>query len=164
MTQLQLVNKSLGNFFLSHQKRNFLKAFTNGTSAAMLLKREVEFIFRVFRVACTCGFLPVQVNVSWAELVPLSSWKYKFWFLVFLLNGIHKIVSFVRTCLSDEETPLHQLVLHFMLVVAAPMYSHWYFLMFIKYPDEFRSIFKMTMTGTMKGNSPVKSRQFFNYY
>ena len=121
-------------------------------ATTMLTLKERQEVLKWFRCFCTIGLLPMQVDVEgWkvrADTTTLS-WASKAWYASFVAHSLYKILNFIYTLLFFHGIPLHQMIIHGVLASAAADFSLWYYILYVKYPNENAALIRMTLTRTI---------------
>ena len=116
----------------------------------MLNTAERFEVLRMIRFWCKVGLFPIKVNLATWELLPVrAKWRCHFWFFLLALHALYKLVGLAYWL--KVGIPLHQAVVHAVLAIAAPVYSYWYYVLYIKYPHLFGVYLNMTLTGNKGG-------------
>ena len=96
------------------------------------------------------SLFPVQVDIELWELRALTRWRTLTCFIsygLFVANTGYKFVRLLYVLLFLRNTPLHQVMIHGIVVVGFLIVTFWYYVIFVKHADVHAKLFSMTMTG-----------------
>ena len=124
----------------------------------MLEQAERHRVLKHLSYFCSVGFLPLQVDVNSWEIHPgvRSNRKRNLCqisFAIYCSHGVFQALSLLRVVIFLRTTPLFQLILHMILVIAYAGTSFWYYLLYIKHPAIHAALVGMTLTGAVDGRT-----------
>ena len=114
-------------------------------------RHEVLAFLRLSSIFCT---LPIRVDVeSWNVSAGTDS-RWKSWictgsYVLFAAHALLKVFRAFYTLFYCTGTPLHQIMLHFDVVLAATAFVYWYYLLYVKYPNVNAGLTKITLAGAI---------------
>ena len=125
----------------------------------MLSLKERHKVLGFLRYCSICCPLPITVDLESGSVRNGSGSKWKAWdsmgsYVLFLSHVLYKGLSLLYTLWYFPDTPLHQKMIHFIVVSPAVMMAYWYYLLFIKYSDVNAGFTKITLDASvMRGKA-----------
>ena len=104
-----------------------------------------------FLIIC---LLPAKVDVKTWGFYPGCPTKWKDWacklsYALFAVHALYKVARLLSGFLILQSSiPLHHVIIHLAVATAAAMAVFWYYLLFIKYPDVYLNIMKISLSGS----------------
>ena len=81
------------------------------------------------------------------------------YYALLVLNSMYNVLSVAFSLFFLQGIPLHQIMIHADIARIALLLVFWYYMIRIKYPDEYARFVQMTRTGNISGGM----MQTYNY-
>ena len=110
-----------------------------------------------FRLVCNVNWLPTDVNPESWDVRPERDQKWKLGlckasFALFILHAMYKMFRLLNIVLfSASGIPLHQIIIHSILVADGVLFTAWHYWLHYKHADVHAAFVRITLTGRITG-------------